>query len=300
HAGEARVLAVEARILLGPQRAHDRDGLVGEDAALLERRAHRLHLVLDRADADAQDQPAAAEDVERRRGLGQADGVVVRQHQHGGPQPHARRARGHVAQQRQRLVVRPAADPLEHVPHVEDVIVDPDGVEAEQLGALGEADQRLHILDALIVEEREPELHRPAGISCPHGSIAGRSGVNSRTRPATPARMPSIFVRSAAERSSSAPASLASTSAGVRAPTSAVLIAGWPSTQASAIWLTATPRGWATSRRTRSTTPTFVLKFSLRKIGWPNATPLPRQSRAGSNVVAAVNAPVSRPWPSEP
>ena len=130
--------------------------------------------------------------------------------------------------------------------------------------------------------------------------MAGRSGVNSLTRPAAPARMASILARSPSVRSSSAPASLASTSAGVRAPTSAVLIAGLPSAHASATWLTATPRGAATSRRSRSTTPTFVLKLSPRKIGWPKATPLPRQSRAGSNVVAVEKAPVSRPWPSEP
>ena len=71
-----------------------------------------------------------------------------------------------------------------------------------------------------------------------------------------------MAARSIDESSSSAPASLASTSAGVRAPISAVLIAGCPSTHASAIWLTDTPRGSATSRRIRSTTPTFVLKLS--------------------------------------
>ena len=123
---------------------------------------------------------------------------------------------------------------------------------------------------------------RPALISSPHGSMAGRSGVNSRTRPATPARIARSSRARPRRARSSAPASLASTSAGVRAPTSAVLIAGWPSTQASAIWLSGTPRGSATSRRSRSTTATLVLKLSPRKIGWPKATPLPRQSRAGS------------------
>src|SRR5215468_4817936 len=67
---------------------------------------------------------------------------------------------------------------------------------------------------------------RAVGISSPHGCIAGRSGVNSRTRPAAPARIRSMAARSAADNSSSAPAWLASTSAGVRAPTSAVLTAG--------------------------------------------------------------------------
>ena len=44
----------------------------------------------------------------------------------------------------------------------------------------------------------------------------------------------------------------------------------------------------------------FVWKLSARKMGWPKATPLPRQSRAGSKVVAAVKAPVRRPCPREP
>src|SRR4029453_4775027 len=108
---------------------------------------------------------------------------------------------------------------------------------------------------------RPAQRLRPAGTSWPHGSIAGRSGVNSRTRPTAPARVASIVVRSAEDSPSSA------TSAGVRAPTSAVLTAGLPSTQASAIWLRGTPRGSATSRRRRSATPTLVLRFSPRKIG---------------------------------
>jgi len=41
-----------------------------------------------------------------------------------------------------------------------------------------------------------PQLVRSAGISAPHGSMAGRSGVNSRTRPAAPARIASILARS--------------------------------------------------------------------------------------------------------
>jgi hypothetical protein len=72
-------------------------------------------------------------------------------------------------------------------------------------------------------------------------------------------------------------------------------------THASATWLTDTPRGAAISLRIRSTTPTLVLRLSPRKIGWPNATPPPRQSRVVSpNDVVVVNAPVSNPWPSEP
>jgi hypothetical protein len=160
HAGEAVVAAVEARVLFPPQRAHDLDRLVGDGAALLERAAHRLHLVLDGADADPEDQPAAAQHVEGGRGLREPDRVVVRQHQHRGAQPHARGARGDVAQQRERLVVRPVADALEDVRHVEDVIVRPHRVDAQLLGAGREVDERVRIRDPPVVEQREADPHR--------------------------------------------------------------------------------------------------------------------------------------------
>src|SRR5207249_11806867 len=268
-------------------------------------------LLPDRPHADAHGESSAAQHVERRGRLSEPNRVVVRQHEYGGAQAHALGSRRHVAQDRQRLVVRLVADAVEDVAHVEDVIVGPHRVEAERLGPDRQLDHRPRVVEPLVVEQREPDAHRrrvrhasqarSAGISAPQGSMAGRSGVNSRTRPAAPRRIASIFARSPAVRSSSAPASLASTSAGVRAPTSAVLIAWCPSTHASAIWLSGTPRGSAISRRRRSTTATFVLKFSPRKIGWPNATPPPRQSRdASPKLVAVVKAPVSRPWPSEP
>src|SRR5262245_25192363 len=321
HPVEARVLAFELRLVLGPQGAHHGDRLVGEGAALRIGAAHRADLLLDEPDTDAHDEPAAAQHVERRRRLREPHGIVVRQHQHRGAQAYTPRSRCHVSQKRQRLVIGLAADPIEHMAHVEHVVMDPDRVDASLLGAAREIDQHLRIVDAPVIEQREPELHwpasgpprarltlgsvsphaAPAGISAPHGSMAGRSGVNSFTRPAAPLRIVSIFPRSSGVRSSSVPASFASTSAGVLAPTSAVLIAGLPSTHASAIWLSGTPRGSAISLRRRSTTLMLVLKFSPRKIGWPNATPPPRQSRAASpKSVAAVKAPVSKPWPSEP
>src|SRR6185503_7174296 len=288
------------RLVLSPQGAHDRNRFVGEGAALGVGASHRADLFLDEPDAHAHDQAAATEDVERRRRLREPDGVVVRKHEHRGAQAHPPRPRRDEGQERQRLVVRLAADPVEDVAHVEDVIVDPDRVDADFLGPAREIDERLRVGDAPVVEERESNLHR-AEISSPHGSIAGRSGVNSLTRPAAPARIVSILARSAGVRSISVPASFASTSAGVRAPTSAVLSAGLPSTHASAIWLSGTPRGSATSRRRRSTTPTLVFRFSPRKIGWPKATPPPRQSRDGSpKFVAVVKAPVRRPWASDP
>src|SRR2546426_3037397 len=57
HSGEAVVLAVEARLVFGPQRAHDSDGLVGESAPLRERAPPRANFLLDEPHADTQDQP---------------------------------------------------------------------------------------------------------------------------------------------------------------------------------------------------------------------------------------------------
>src|SRR5207344_2936322 len=52
-----------------------------------------------------------------------------------------RRPRRDEAQERQRLVVRLAADPVEDVAHVEDVIVNPDRVDAELFRPAREIDE---------------------------------------------------------------------------------------------------------------------------------------------------------------
>jgi len=79
----------------------------------------------------------------------------------------------------------------------------------------------------------------------------------------------------AAERSSSAPAVVASTSAGVRAPTSAGADRRMPSTQARAIWLQGTPRGLATSPRSRLDE-RGDSSGSCRRGRWAGRRPTPR------------------------
>jgi hypothetical protein len=116
--------------VLAPRRVNPRPGRtviveIFKRSALCKGIAHRVDLLLDRVDTHAEDQPPAAQHVERRRRLGQPHGVVVRQHEHGRPQADARGARRHEAQQRQRLVVRAPADPVEHLPGVEHVVVHP-------------------------------------------------------------------------------------------------------------------------------------------------------------------------------
>ena len=164
------MLALVTRILFSPQRAHHPDRFVGERASLGERHAHRVHFLLDRADADAENQPAVAQHVERGRRLREPDRVVVRQHQHGRSQAHARRPGGDVAQERERLVVRLAADPIEYVADVEHVVVRPDGVEAELFRTDGEVDQLLHVVDPPVVEKRDPDSHGAVILPCRHPS----------------------------------------------------------------------------------------------------------------------------------
>ena len=70
---EADVLAVEGRLLLGPQLAHRQDVLAGDGPPLRRVDAVVLHLVLVPADADAEQHPPAGQVVERGHRLGQDD-----------------------------------------------------------------------------------------------------------------------------------------------------------------------------------------------------------------------------------
>ena len=64
------------------------------------------------ADAEARVHAPAAEHVERGQVLRQLHGVVLGQDEHGRPQPHARRDRGHVGEQADRFEVAAAAEHL--------------------------------------------------------------------------------------------------------------------------------------------------------------------------------------------
>ena len=64
-----------------PAGAGERDPLLEPVAATLERDVERVELLLEPAGADAELQPAAARDVDRRRLLGEDDGLPQRQHE---------------------------------------------------------------------------------------------------------------------------------------------------------------------------------------------------------------------------
>jgi hypothetical protein len=50
-------------------------------------------------------------------------------------------------------------DAAEHVAGIEDVVVRPHRGKAEGLGPGGELDERVHILDAPVVQQRDADLH---------------------------------------------------------------------------------------------------------------------------------------------
>ena len=91
----------------GAQGAHR---VVAHRAARLELRAEQHELVLERADADAEHEPTAAHQVQRAVALRDREGVVVAEHEHEGREPDPRRARREVAERRERVPVRAAAD----------------------------------------------------------------------------------------------------------------------------------------------------------------------------------------------
>ena len=72
-------LAVELGALLGPQRLHRRHVLVGYPTPALERHSHGGELGRRHTDAEREHHATAREHVQRGDGLGQGDGVVVRQ-----------------------------------------------------------------------------------------------------------------------------------------------------------------------------------------------------------------------------
>jgi uncharacterized RmlC-like cupin family protein len=68
---ERHELAVERRLVLGPQPLHRQDVLAGMAAATVGLHPVVLHLVDVPPDADAEQHPAVGHEVERRHGLGE-------------------------------------------------------------------------------------------------------------------------------------------------------------------------------------------------------------------------------------
>ena len=76
---ERHEVAVERRLLFAPERTQRVDILVGAAATRVERHTHRLVLTRHVPDADADDQPAARQHVDRCELLGQRHRVAQRQ-----------------------------------------------------------------------------------------------------------------------------------------------------------------------------------------------------------------------------
>ena len=100
-----------------------------------ERHADQLELFPGRAHADAEDQPAAADPVERAVALGDRQRMVERQHQHVGGEPDPLGARGEIAQGGEWVPVGPAAQ-VHLVRRDGDVLTAGDVVIAEALAGL--------------------------------------------------------------------------------------------------------------------------------------------------------------------
>src|SRR6185312_3338624 len=142
--------------LAGPQRLAQPDRLVHAADPLLERHAHCLELEPDRrhvgGDADAQDQPALGDAVDRRHLVRQQHGIAQGWQQHRGAELGLPRARGDGGQERQRIVARPRRHR----------IADPDRIVAQLLGRLGQRQQRAGLVmvlhDALARRQQVSEL----------------------------------------------------------------------------------------------------------------------------------------------
>jgi hypothetical protein len=119
-----------------PERLDGCQELVRALAAIGERGAQRLELLLDVTGADADDQPAVGQHVDRRQLLGQQDGVPLREDGHAAGQSHPA---GHACEVRQR---RDQFQPrfiggIRGISGQRDVIADPERLETDLLGPLG-------------------------------------------------------------------------------------------------------------------------------------------------------------------
>jgi hypothetical protein len=132
--------------------------LVGARAAVGERRPERAQLGFEIAHAEADDQPALAEHVDRRELLGQQDRLALGQHDHAEPEPDAPRHGGEVRQRHDRLQPR-VVRVVGSVERERDVIADPDRLEPGLLDRAGAPGQRLRRGALALVQSVDAELH---------------------------------------------------------------------------------------------------------------------------------------------
>ena len=89
---------------LGPQRLHDLHLFLGTAAAVVEILVEPGVLSFVPADPDAEPEPAAAQDIESGRLLGDKHRLALRQDQDAGREPELLRAAGEIAEQHERVV----------------------------------------------------------------------------------------------------------------------------------------------------------------------------------------------------
>ena len=141
--------------------------LIGEDGQSLAGRREAVAvgqpLVLLPAGADAEDRPAAADHVDRRDALGGEPGVAIRRGEHEVAEPRPARLGGERRELRERLEDRRLLGRRIDL----HVVVDPERLEAEILGPLGDLDgpspgrRGVHpeVLAIAALRQRQPELH---------------------------------------------------------------------------------------------------------------------------------------------
>ena len=173
-AAAAYSLAVEGRDVVRPERAADREVLVGPPAARArtERRARRTPRRASRRRC-ASTSAAAGERVERRDLLRGHDRVPVRHDVRAHAEPDARRRAGQERERRERLVellddshvaglrIGPAVVGIDDrdADRRHQVIAHPHRVDAELLGAPGEAHERRRAGERAVVRERDAVSH---------------------------------------------------------------------------------------------------------------------------------------------
>jgi hypothetical protein len=156
--------------LVLPQRADGAHRLRRARAALLERDAERVELLLQPADADAEDGAAARQHVERGDLLGDVERVALRQDQDAGGDLDRRRDGGDVGERQQRvgqrqvLRGRNASAAVVRVRRLvadrdHDVLHRPQRLDAGRLGRTGEVGERIGEGERAGVGEGQSELH---------------------------------------------------------------------------------------------------------------------------------------------
>ena len=181
--------SVEVDGAFAQERADDRERLLEAVDAVVVRVAVGAELGLVPARAEAEDEPAATQLVDRGGLLGEQRRVVEVGAGDERPELDPRRRGGDRGQQRPRLP-RAASRPI--LPAIEEVLADPDGIEPEVLDRAGHVEELGPADFALDLGELDADFERAAGGGGHVGSVAGQGalgrvggGGGARETPAT-------------------------------------------------------------------------------------------------------------------